>query len=268
MKSTEEVLSGGNINKVVKKGDILYREIKGSPMVHQYLAYLEKVGMTGVPRFLGIDSQNREMLSFLPGQTMGNPLPPYASLFTSDDTLIAIARFMKKLHAVSEGFLPTAKKHQWASSLFNKKQWETICHNDAALWNFVFSKTTVIGLFDFDTACPGPRLWDIALTLYSLVPLTPHEPDSILGKNVPYQTSKHRHKRQKRIQLFFNAYGIPCPKDCIPWSIRRIQVDFCDYMTKGAAKGDENAIRMIREGHLAYYQKVLSFMKEHEHEWT
>lgn len=75
LKSTEEVLSGGNINKVVKKGDILYREIKGSPMVHQYLAYLEKVGMTGVPRFLGIDSQNREMLSFLPGQTMGNPLP-------------------------------------------------------------------------------------------------------------------------------------------------------------------------------------------------
>jgi hypothetical protein len=44
--------------------------------VHALLRHLEDVGFDGAPRALGFDDQGREMLSYLPGDTVGNQLPP------------------------------------------------------------------------------------------------------------------------------------------------------------------------------------------------
>jgi hypothetical protein len=38
-------------------------------MVHQLLLHLEKKGFAGSPRFLGLDEQGREILTFLEGET-------------------------------------------------------------------------------------------------------------------------------------------------------------------------------------------------------
>lgn len=51
---------------------------------------------------------------------------------------------------------------------------EVICHNDFAIYNIIFNHKLPVGIIDFDNAGPGPRLWDIAYTLYTCVPLSRH----------------------------------------------------------------------------------------------
>lgn len=48
---------------------------------------------------------------------------------------------------------------------------EVICHNDAAPYNMTFIDGRIAGLFDFDTAAPGPRVRDLAYLAYRLAPL-------------------------------------------------------------------------------------------------
>ena len=51
-----------------------------------------------------------------------------------------------------------------------------ICHNDVAPYNTVFVDGRPRALIDFDTAGPGPRVWDIAYAAYTFVPLGASSP--------------------------------------------------------------------------------------------
>ena len=42
-----------------------------SPLVHALLKHLEDVGFAGAPRFLGIDSAGREVLTYVAGEVAG-----------------------------------------------------------------------------------------------------------------------------------------------------------------------------------------------------
>ncbi|MEW2492441.1 phosphotransferase [Streptomyces nodosus] len=53
---------------------------------------------------------------------------------------------------------------------------EVICHGGAATYNTVFRGRLPVAFIDFDTAHPGPRLWDVAYTAYRFVPL--YAPDA------------------------------------------------------------------------------------------
>ncbi|WP_290866248.1 phosphotransferase [Hamadaea sp.] len=48
---------------------------------------------------------------------------------------------------------------------------EVVCHSDAAPYNTVFRSGHPVALIDFDTAHPGPRVWDVAYAVYRFVPL-------------------------------------------------------------------------------------------------
>jgi len=61
-------LTGGNMSSVQRIGDTVRRETgPWSPAVHALLRFLQDVGFAGAPRFLGIDGQGREILSFIDG---------------------------------------------------------------------------------------------------------------------------------------------------------------------------------------------------------
>jgi hypothetical protein len=53
---------------------------------------------------------------------------------------------------------------------------EVVCHGDLAPYNCVFDGDRLVGVIDFDTAHPGPRLWDVAGGAYRLVPLVAPTP--------------------------------------------------------------------------------------------
>ncbi|OBZ19461.1 hypothetical protein A8L34_08165 [Bacillus sp. FJAT-27264] len=143
-----------------------------------------------------------------------------------------------------------------------------ICHNDAAFYNLVFRNGQPAALIDFDMAGPGPRLWDIAYTLYTSIPLGDFMPYFSSGKMeiVPYQHEKHAAERRRRIHLFFKSYGITVPNNLREWIIERLIV-LCDTIKNFAANGNQAFQKMIDEGHLAHYENEVAFVDDHFDDW-
>jgi len=252
-------LSGGSMNQTVKIGDTIHKTAKGQnpAFVREYLLYLEKEEMPNVPRFLGTDEQGREIFSYLPGKTMGPDFPADHPCLHSDESVHDMAQFMRKLHDVSAGFLPRAAEAGWVNPYFPNGAHETICHGDAAIWNFVFVNDRPAGLFDFDQAYPGTRFWDIASTLFS----------ATFPFYAGYDSSTHAEKTKRQVKLFFDAYGMPCPADIMDIVADRIQIDFCDDTIARAASGDEELAKCIERGDIDHYQRWIAHIKKHGHEW-
>ncbi|MBP2898877.1 aminoglycoside phosphotransferase family protein [Escherichia coli] len=207
--SQEEVLKGGNVNHIVRKANTVVRPTGyWSPCVHELLRHLEKQGFVGAPKFLGTDESEREILTFIPGEVPGNDYPNLQPYMWSDESLVGLARLLRGFHDATEG-MTLKSQGNWQLSYIGEEKHEVICHNDAALYNVVFEQEAPVALIDFDMAGPGPRMWDIAYTLYTSVPLASFMPDYTSGETVPYQSELHAAERRRRIKLFFESYGLP-----------------------------------------------------------
>ena len=98
---SETVLEGGDLNVVVRVGDTVRRPVgEWSPAVHALLRHFETVGFDGAPRFLGIDEQGREILSFVEGDAALAPIPG------SDEALVELGRLLRRMHEATAGFEP------------------------------------------------------------------------------------------------------------------------------------------------------------------
>ncbi|MVO98262.1 aminoglycoside phosphotransferase family protein [Paenibacillus lutrae] len=235
-----------------------------SPSVHELLRHLENRGFEGAPRFHGIDESDREILSFIPGEVPGNNYPELEPYMWSDETLVGLALLLRRFHDATEGFSLTTGK--WQLSFGDDNEREVICHNDAALYNVVFQNEAPVALIDFDMAGPGPRMWDIAYTLYTSVPLASFAPDYSSGTTAAYQSDLHAAERRRRIHLFFESYGIPVSNDLPQWITQRLTV-LCDTLRSGAADGNLAFQKRIEEGHLAHYESEIQFISKHIDDW-
>jgi len=94
------VLTGGTANRgnVVRIGDTVRRPLREtSPAAHALLGHLERAGFPGAPRFLGIDEEGREVLSYIEGVA---PTPPYPPWALTDRALVEVARLLRDFHDV------------------------------------------------------------------------------------------------------------------------------------------------------------------------
>jgi hypothetical protein len=244
MDECEKPLAGGNLTPVVRVGDTV-RRAQGpwSPAVHALLRHLERVGFAAAPRFLGVDAEGREMLSFLPGEVGFSPA------VWREEALVAVARLLRRYHDATGGFAPPPDA-RWQLAYPDPARHEVLCHNDAAPYNLVFVDGLPVGLIDFDLAGPGPRLWDMAYTLYWFAPLYPHELPIARGLDDFVQTAG-------RVRLFYAAYGIGYTAELLDMVDARL-VEMCARLSSRAALGDPVAQRMVAEGHLAGYQRALA----------
>ncbi|WP_020617421.1 aminoglycoside phosphotransferase family protein [Paenibacillus daejeonensis] len=264
--SQEEVLTGGNVNHIVRKENTVLRPTGyWSPCVHELLTHLEQQGFEGAPRFLGVDDSDREILTYLAGEVPGNDYPEVEPYMWSDETLVGLARLLRRFHDATAGST-LLTQGKWQLSYADDREHEVICHNDAALYNVVFQKGAPVALIDFDMAGPGPRMWDIAYTLYTSVPLASFSPDLISGKTGAYRTDLHAEERRRRIHLFFESYGIPVPNELHEWIIRRLTT-MCDTLRNGAAEGNFAFQKLVDEGHLAHYESEIRFVTDHHNDW-
>ncbi|WP_243633424.1 phosphotransferase [Paenibacillus xerothermodurans] len=158
--------------------------------------------------FTKMDDFGREILTFIPGEVPGNDYPELEPYLWSDETLVGLARLLRRFHDATKGFT-LMTEGRWQLTYPDDEEHEVICHNDAALYNVVFQKGAPVALIDFDMAGPGPRMWDIAYTLYTTVPLASFAPDYSSGTTVAYCADLHAAERCRRIHLFFQSYGIP-----------------------------------------------------------
>ena len=140
MHDPEIPLTGGRVTPgVVRKGDTVRRPItRDRGLQHDLLAHLEARGFDRVPRFLELDQQGREVLTFVAGNV------PSDLGYFSDDQLCGAARLLRRFHDATADF--PAVSAQAA---------EVICHNDWGPPNCVFVNEMPHALIDFDTLAPG-----------------------------------------------------------------------------------------------------------------
>ena len=263
MSETEQVLTGGNINKVVKVGNTVRREAESNLYVHELLIHLEKAGYPYSPRYMGIDEKNREILSYLDGVVPGNHYPEIDGYMWSDEVLYELAKLLRGYHDATVGFISTTKsKSEYPDRFLH----DVVCHNDAALYNVVFRDNLPVGMIDFDMAGPGPRIWDIVYTLYTSVPLAGFEPSQNDHEVETYNRENHASARKRRVEIFFDSYGMDVPSDLKDWVISRIKF-MCSTLSERSASGDPAFIKLVQEGHLAHYEKEIEFLEEHFDDW-
>jgi aminoglycoside phosphotransferase len=237
----EELLEGGNLSAVVRVGDTVRRPLKPwSTAVHALLRHLAAKQFTGAPRFLGLDDQGREILSFIPGVN-GEQCHLWA-----DEVLISAARLLRHYHDATVDFLP-APETNWQYIHPDAHQHEVICHNDFAPYNLIFDPHQPIGLIDFDMAGPGPRLRDVAMAVYWFTPLS-------LSSHLTARSQQEVAAGCPRLHLFCQTYGVAVNEELLDWVARWLAFMGTFPVTQVAA-GHGEYQRLIDEGHVAHWQR-------------
>ena len=158
---SETVLEGGDLNHVVRVGDTVRRpQGEWSPAVHALLLHFERVGFDGAPRFLGIDEQDREILSFVEGD------PGLAPLSAGDDALVALGRLLRRMHEAVADFEPPPD-----AAWFTGGEGPLICHRDLFPPNVILRGGRPVAFVDWDFAGPAEPLDDVFSAASHWVPL-------------------------------------------------------------------------------------------------
>lgn len=208
----EQILSGGNSNTVVRVGDTV-RRVPGpwTPAVHELLRTLRDAGVHEVPEPRGFDDQGREVLSYLPGDVGNYPLPDWLwEPAILDDS----AALLRRVHDASVPLVGLDLTWNFP----HHEPAEVICHNDVAPYNMTFIDGHVSGLFDFDTASPGRRIWDLAYLAYRLAPF---------GEDSGTYLSDD--ERLARMDRLTSAYGMAFSRDAMLSSIHARLLDLATY---------------------------------------
>lgn len=222
----EEPLAGGAINAVTRRGNIVYRT--GGPWVaavHAVLDHLHRRGFRYAPEALGIDDQGREMIGFLPGESMMRPWTPV--MFT-DDALVQAALMLRDYHAATFD-LVLPPETEWRGGKAEKTIGQVIRHGDLGPWNTLWEGDRLTGLIDWDFAEPGLAITDLAQLALYFVPLRGDDHWRECG--FPQQPD-FRH----RIQVICDTYGSFVPDD-VAIEIIRLQESAMAEIAERAAEG-------------------------------
>jgi hypothetical protein len=219
---TDEVLTGGNMGTVTRRGDTVLRPSgPWSPSVHALLRHVRAAGVWEVPEPLGFAADGREILSHLPGTVPTYPLPPWV---WADVALVSAARLLARLHAVTA---TSTKDGDWRSP--TRDPAEVVCRNDFAPYNLVFEAGQVVGVIDWDFASPGPRVWDVAYLAYQLVPLTAGDTGHGFAEA----------DRGRRLRLLLDSYGARFTVEELRATVVERLVALADFSDKAALELDK-----------------------------
>jgi hypothetical protein len=156
---SEEIPLGGGATThgVVRVGDTVRRPSNNATqLMRDVLAHLERVGFDAAPRWLGIDDQGRDVLSWIEGDTFterGQMHPyigdPPVRITFGDDQVAAAFRLLRRYHDTFDV--------------------DVVCHGDFGPWNLVWRGDLPIAVIDFDRAHHGDPADDVAYALRMFV---------------------------------------------------------------------------------------------------
>lgn len=202
-----------------------------TPAVHALLAHLQRVGFDAAPRPLGMDERGRAVLSFVPGVThAGWPEPMPEWVYEDEKTLTAAGKLLRRYHDASASFVPPSDA-RWR--IVAPGQSEVICHYDWAPYNALFDGHVPTVMLDWDSAGPGPRLWDVAWSAYTWVPLKDPGPDSDSIR-----------VRAIRLATFCDAYGGVEPSEVLSALVEELPF-LSDVIQAEADAGDPGSTRLV-----------------------
>src|SRR6478735_8144683 len=163
-------LPGGNVGGAVRVGDTVRRPTgPWTPAVHELLDFLAAAGLPRIPRVLGIDDRDREILTFLPGRVLD-----IGRETLSDAQVRSAMHWLREYHAVVAGFPRESRRWRFVERALAPG--EIVCHHDSAMYNMAFDGDELAGVFDWDVAGPGIPLDDVAIFAWNTAVLFPDAP--------------------------------------------------------------------------------------------
>jgi hypothetical protein len=171
----EEQLAGGYASVVTRIGDTVRRTRPADDaFVRALLGLFEQCGWPGAPRYLGLDEQGRQVISYLAGHVAWAENQPRG--VWSAASLIRAAVLVREFHDLTAG-TELAAGH------------EVVCHNDLSPRNTVYrddgSGLRPVAFIDWDLAAPGARVHDLAHVCWQFLTLGPDIADAAeAGRNM------------------------------------------------------------------------------------
>ncbi|OWO94036.1 transposase [Rhizobium esperanzae] len=247
-----KLLEGGRTGQIWRDGDTVIRPSGAwTPTTHRFLRHLRRNGFPAAPQPIQITGDDQELVSYVAGRVCEDLRDP---LVGSERMLISAARLLRDFHTASQGFLESDDDAQiWM--LPAQEPREIVCHGDFAPYNVATVDQEAVGIIDFDTAHPAPRLWDLAYAVYRWAPLSdPANPSVAFGLD----------DQLRRAKIFCNAYGATMEeRRRLPEMIcSRLQA-LADFMLARAAAGDETFAEDVDAGDARLYLNDIGYIGIH-----
>ena len=149
--SDEVPLGGGwSLDGVVRVGNTVRRPpTYATQSMRDVLVHLERVGFDAAPRWLGKDEHERDILTFVEGETFSDT----RGLVWTAEQLAASGALLRRYHDATAGTDVAAGA-------------EVACHGDYGPWNLIWRDGRPFCLIDFDNVHPGPRAEDVGYALW------------------------------------------------------------------------------------------------------
>jgi hypothetical protein len=197
-------LLGGDVTEgVVRVADTVRRPMgPNSAFIHALLRHLEEFGFEGAPRYLGIDSAGREVLTFVEGEVAGRPHPAWIA---DEGRLASVGRLLRGYDDAAAAFvvpagvelvLPSDPPGLPPAPAYPD---ELIGHLDITPENVVFRDASACALIDFDLVRTATRVDELYNAMLWWAPL--NEPEDVdpglRGLDAP-----------RRCRILADAYGM------------------------------------------------------------
>lgn len=246
--SDEVLLVGGNLTRVVRVGDTVRRAAgPWTPLVHQLLRHIRAKGFEFAPNPMGLDEAGREVLSFIPGDTIdGHPWPAWV---WSDQLLVEAVHALRDYHEAVSDFRPIVVESRVGQVPLETGQ--IVCHNDFAPYNCVARDGHFAGVFDWDVIWAGRPEWDLAFFIWQWVPL--HGPSHELQWRTTDECAR-------RLKVILEEYGSLDCEDIVKVVIRRIESSRNGILSRADA-GDASFARLKSEGHADDMERAIEYIQ-------
>lgn len=248
----QQDLTRGATQGIVKIGDCVHRPRNNwSPAIEALLLHLEDIGFEYSPQFLGVDSEGRQVLSYIEGEVGHYPAHSYV---WTDESLCKIAKILRSFHDATESF-KWNEYDCWQFTCPSDQKSEVLCHNDFSTYNCVFQNQSPVGMIDFDTCGPGSRVWDIAYTAFRCIPIASIEQQRAWGCTNTISITE-------KLDILLQGYGYIEDTKILDIIYNRLQT-IREHVAAEALGDSYNASRIRAEKHIeSYDESIAHFVQE------
>ena len=246
MSDHQEALKGWN--GVERIGDTVRRLARpSSRTIQALLRHLSAQGFEGAPKGLGFDDQGREILSYVHGSAEHYP---WRAHVYSEDNLYRVARLLRAYHDPTISFREPDDA-TWLVAIPGAV--EVICHGDIGPYNTIYVEKKAVAFIDFETAAPGPRIWDVAFAVYRFARLC--ELSNIVNMSDAYQD-----RIAQRIRRFCDYYDFEERTSLLDAVLQRLEFQItwlCSPENVGTHRSQ------FAEEHSAFYRRDIVAIARH-----
>jgi hypothetical protein len=224
-----------------------------SPAVQALLRHLEEIGFPESVRFLGIDGDGNEVLTYIDGVS---GLAAWRKVIP-EAGLREYARLIRRYHDAVLGYVPPADA-EWMTEQHPLRPGEIVTHGDVGPWNTVWRGDAAVGLLDWDLAGPRPPLHDVAYALEYAVPFRSDE-DAIAQIGFPEAPD-----RKARIRIFAEAYGLEGTDGLVDAVVAEQEATLRTTLLL-ADRGLHPHTEWVANGFAAAQERRIAWTREHRH---